>query len=107
MNKSNKIINKKLELLIRIIVILSIVLLLGLTVYYAIFYFIKEESNYFLDHFASMCMMVLIGINAIFTTILNKNKISGDNKNDKLMIVVGILLIICGLLSLLISFIPV
>lgn len=107
MVKNRKLINNKTELYIRILMIISIIFLLAVSFYYAFFFFIIEESNYFLVHFASMIMMVLVGVISILMVQLNKTRISGDNKDDKIMIVVGVLLIISGLLSLIISYISV
>ena len=99
--------NKKKEFKLKIIlgIIASIVLVLA--VYYGVFYFILEQSNYFLDHFASMIIMILIGIIAILMPLINNQKIIGENKGDNMMLVVGTLLIICGILSVLISYIKI
>jgi amino acid permease len=80
-------------------------IVLLLAAYYGVYYFILEESNYFLDHFASMILMILIGIIAILMPLLNGQKLVGENKGDNLMLVVGILLIVCGLISVLMSYI--
>ena len=87
---------KKKEFKLKIIlgVLASIVLILA--IYYGTFYFILEKSNYFLDHFASMIILILIGIIAITMPLLNGQKVIGDNKGDNMMLVVGVLLIICG-----------
>lgn len=97
--------NKKKEFKLKIVlgVLASIVLVLAL--YYGLYYFVLEETNYFLEHFASMIIMILIGIIAILMPLLNNQKLVGENKGDNMMLVVGTLLIICGLLSVLISYI--
>ena len=96
---------KKKEFKLKIIlgVLASIVLVLA--IYYGVFYFLLEKSNYFLDHFASMIILILIGFIAIIMPLLNGQKVIGDNKGDNMMLVVGVLLIVCGLISVIVSFI--
>ena len=52
--------NKKREFKIKVVLGFLAGIVLALAVYYGVFYFILEESNYFLDHFASMIIMILI-----------------------------------------------
>ena len=98
---------KKKEFKLKVILGILSVIVLVLAIYYGIFYFIIEESNYFLDHFASMIILILIGFIAILMPMLNGQKVIGDNKGDNLMLVVGVLLILCGLISTIMSFIQV
>ena len=97
--------NKKREFKLKLILGIIAVTVMVLAIYYGVFYFILEESNYFLDHFASMIIMVLIGLIAIMMPLLNSQKVVGENKGDNMMLVVGVLLIVCGLLSVLMSYI--
>jgi hypothetical protein len=52
-----------------------------------------------------MIIMILIGIIAILMPLLNGQKVVGENKGDNMMLVVGVLLIVCGLLSVLMSYV--
>jgi uncharacterized membrane protein len=99
--------NKKREFKIKVVLGVLAGIVLALAVYYGVFYFILEESNYFLDHFASMIIMILIGIIAILMPLLNNQNLVGENKGDNMMLVVGMLLIICGLLSVMISYLKI
>lgn len=101
------IVNKKREFKIKVVLGVLAGIVLALAVYYGVFYFILEESNYFLDHFASMIIMILIGIIAILMPLLNNQNLVGENKGDNMMLVVGMLLIICGLLSVMISYLKI
>ena len=101
------IVNKKREFKIKVVLGVLAGIVLALAVYYGVFYFILEESNYFLDHFASMIIMILIGIIAILMPLLNNQNLVGENKGDNMMLVVGMLLIICGLLSVIISYLKI
>ena len=95
---------KKSEFKIKVALGVLASIVLALVIYYGVYYFILETSNYFLDHFASSIILVLIGAIAILMPVLNGQKLVGENKGDNTMLVVGVLLIICALISILISY---
>lgn len=104
--KDEKLIErKKFEFKIKLTLGILAGIVLAIASYYGVFYLFLEKSNYFLDHFASAIILSLIGVIALLMPLLNEQKMSGENKGDNMMIVVGFLLIICGLISIVISYV--
>lgn len=95
---------KQIELKIKIVLAILVGIVLIVACYYGICYFILETTNYFLEHFAGSIIMMLIGVMAILMPLLNGQKLTGENKGDNTMFVVGILLFVCSLVSILISY---
>ncbi len=62
-----------------------------------------SEINYFNQHFMLPSCLFLVGVIAMILPNVTKSKFS-DNKGDKMMPVVGIMLIVCALLSLFLSY---
>ena len=103
--KDEKLVQKKKkEQKIKIALSILAGLTLVLVLYYGVYYFILEQSNYFIDHFVSSIIMILIGGCAILLPTLNGQKLTGENKGDNMMLVVGVLLFICALVSIIISY---
>ncbi len=63
-----------------------------------------NEINFFNHHFLLPTCLFLVGVIALcLPNSINKSKFS-DNKGDKMMPVIGIMLIVCALLSIFLSF---
>ena len=78
----------------------------ALVLYYTIdLYFVKNAENFFEKHFLIAIVLTLIGIEAICLPAVNGVKYSGESKGDSLMYGVGFLLFLCGLISIIYSFI--
>ena len=104
--KYEPIIEKMIPDALKIKVILAVLasITLVLLAYYGVSYYVLEQSNYFLEHFASALIMLAIGGCAILMPMLNSTKMTGENKGDNMMLVVGVLLFICSLVSIIISY---
>ena len=90
-----------LKIFMMVIAAISVILV----AYYAIdVFFIGNPENYFQKHFLLAIVLGLIGIEAICLPALNGVKFSGEAKGDSLMFIVGILLFLCGLISIIYSF---
>ncbi len=96
--------NSKKNLAFKIIVFIAFICAVALTVLYFV-----EQSNgsqsYFSYHFAIPITLFLVGIIAVFLTRISLKNYSGESKGDNLMIVVGILLFVCAIFSLIMSYV--
>lgn len=96
--------NNKKNLAFKIVVIVAFVCAVALTILYFV-----EQSNgnqsYFSYHFAIPIILFLVGIIAIILTRISLKSYSGESKGDNLMIVVGILLFVCSIFSLIMSYV--
>ena len=91
-----------LKIFMMVIAAISVILV----AYYAIdVYFVKNAENFFEKHFLIAIVLTLIGIEAICLPAVNGVKYSGESKGDSLMYGVGFLLFLCGLISIIYSFI--
>ncbi len=100
LNAANK---KGIFLAFRIIVYLAVGIVVGL----AILYFIEstnQQMSFFSLHFAIPIILAMIGVIAILLPKLTKKSYSGDTKGDSFMTLVGILLLLCAIMSLGLSF---
>lgn len=101
MNAAHK---KGIFLAFRIIVYVAVAVVVGL----AVLYFIESTNqtmSFFSLHFAVPIILAMIGIIAILLPKLTKKSYSGDTKGDNFMTLVGVLLILCAVMSLGLSFI--
>lgn len=101
MNAAHK---KGTFLAFRIIVYVAVAVVVGL----AVLYFIESTNqtmSFFSLHFAVPIILAMIGIIAILLPKLTKKSYSGDTKGDNFMTLVGVLLILCAVMSLGLSFI--
>ena len=95
--------DKQTAFTIRFIIGLMALVTLGLGIYY--FMDTSDASiSYFTEHFLSAVALFCIGVIALLLPVLNGTKLSGTNQGDSLMIVVGILLMLCAILSIIMSY---
>ncbi len=110
LNKSTKNANRTtnakpqlrgLKIFMTVVALISVALVL----YYAIdVFFVGHTENFFQKHFLIAIVLVLIGVEAICLPAVNGVKYSGESKGDSLMYGVGFLLFLCGLISIIYSF---
>ena len=98
--------NKKKELILKIIMSVLMVILLLNVAFYFIDVNLLNGQNYYTKHFLMAVSLFFLGIIALMMPmgLKNKNRFSGDGKGDSLIIVVGFLLIACALISIIYSF---
>lgn len=87
---------KILRAIFTVIICLSFAIALTMTIL-VFTYDDPSEVPYFIDHFGVGLALALVGMSAILMTILNKYNINSSDKGDKLMQLVGLLLIIFGI----------
>ncbi|MDE7100960.1 MAG: hypothetical protein K2O05_03805 [Anaeroplasmataceae bacterium] len=95
--------NSKLYLAFKIITTIAFIIVLA----FSILYFIDFEDggmNYFKKHFVISIILFLVGIIAILLPKLNQKTLQGENKGDRMMLGVGLLLFVCSILSCLFSY---
>ncbi|MCM1131021.1 MAG: hypothetical protein NC310_07295 [Roseburia sp.] len=96
--------NKGLLLAFKILIVIAFITVVVCTVIY--FMEIgKETRSYFSLHFALPIVLLFVGIIAIMLSFLSMLSISGENKGDKLMIFVGLLLILFAIITLVSSYV--
>lgn len=95
--------NKKNNLVLKIISVCTVITILGV----GVFYFIDGSDNkysYFTQHFAISIILFMVGINALILPFLNKQNYSGENKGDSMMRIVGLLLMLCAIINIIFSY---
>ena len=96
--------NNPLLTAVRIIIFIAFIVVISCTILYFV-EFNSETKSYFTMHFALPCILFMVGLIAVLMAILSIKSIQGENKGDNFMIVVGILLILCAIISLVWSYI--
>ena len=95
----------KEKLIIKILI--GVFLTIGITfgVIVMIYIFQKDQPvPYWINHFGFAIILFSISPIAFMLPMLNQSKYVGDGKGDSLMLIVSILLFLCGLLSIGISY---
>ena len=88
---------------LKLIMLISLLLIITLIILW-LFDLADKELNYFNQHFLIPSCLFLVGVIAIILpNVINKSKFS-DNRGDKMMPIVGIMLIVCALLSIFLSY---
>ncbi|MDE7105573.1 MAG: hypothetical protein K2O22_00215 [Anaeroplasmataceae bacterium] len=96
--------NKGIFLAFRIIIVIAFLFVITCT----IIYFMEvnqEHRSYFSMHFALPIILFLVGVIAIMLSTLSKMNLSGENKGDNMMLGVGLLLMLCAIVTLIFSFV--
>lgn len=93
---------RQINFILKLIMLISIVTILTLLVLWLIDLG-DSNLNYFNRHFLLPTCLFLVGVIAIILPNVTKSKFS-DNRGDKMMPIVGIMLIVCAFLSLFLSF---
>ncbi len=93
--------------IIRIIdMVISGILITMLTIH-AIFFFSLGEGDslpYFFEHFSVGIAIMLVGVIAYTLPILNKQTVRGTDKGDKLMTYAGVLAVILGIMTIIMTY---
>ena len=94
--------SNKTRFILKIVLFTSAVLAAGIALYLAICMF-SNINNEFTLHFGMPLVLVLISVIAFTLPILTKKKYQEDSK-DKIMFIVGVLLILLAILTLIMSY---
>ena len=100
MKKNDSLVIKVLKVVIAI----ASVIICGITILYLLEVFGIKEVSYFSEHFAIPVIFTIVGILAFLLPIANKENIKTDDKGDKMMPVISILLFLCAIFSCIMSF---
>lgn len=98
--------DKKKIQTVKIIIFVLAVIILGLIVGYLYEYFTSktfDDIHFFFKYFALGIALILIGIIAFCLPFFTRTRY-GDNKGDNTMLIVAILLVLCGIVSIPLSF---
>ncbi len=97
--------SKKDKLVLKCIIGTLAIASIALIVYYVLDSMIinADSISYFNQHFNIMLCLFLVGIIALLLPMAGKQKF-GDGKGDSMMIVVGFLLMLCGIISVIYSY---
>ena len=97
--------DSKLIKVVKVVIAISSIIILGITCLYLYELFITPDNiSYFSKHFAMSVIFVIIGILAFLLPMANKENIKTDDKGDKMMPIIGIMLFICAIFSCIMSF---
>lgn len=95
---------QKVGIVPKIFMGLGMAIIIGLGIFY--FYDSGDgELMFFTQHFFLPIILALIGIIVIFMSVVSQRSLAGDDKGDKMMFGVGLILILCSLITLITSFI--
>lgn len=97
--------SKKDKLALKCIIGTLAIASIALIVYYVIDSMVvtPDQISYFNQHFSIMVCLILVGIIALLLPMAGKQKF-GDGKGDSMMVVVGFLLMLCGIISVIYSY---
>ena len=97
--------NKKKILTVKIIIFVLALMILTLVGEYLYEYFTKDfaDISFFAKYFSLGIALILIGIIAFLLPFFTRSRF-GDNKGDNTMLVVAILLVLCGIVTIPLSF---
>lgn len=96
---------QKVGLLPKIIVGIGMTIIFIVGTIYFIDVFVNEEVSFFSQHFVFPIVLSIVGAIALFLPTGSQKSYAGDDRGDKMMFGVGILLILCAVISLIMSFI--
>ena len=96
--------NKGLFLALKIIILIAFVFVVTCTIIYFV-EFDKPEKSFFSLHFALPIILFFVGIIAALMSYLSKKSMTGENKGDHMMMIVGFLLMLISILTLIFSFV--
>ena len=95
----------KLVKIVKVVITISTIIVLGITgLYLYEIFFNPNEISFFSQHFAISVIFIVIGILAFLLPMVNKENLKTDDKGDKMMPIIGIMLFICAIFSCLMSF---
>lgn len=95
--------NKGIFLAFKIIILIAFIFVVTCT----IIYFMEmghENRSYFSMHFALPIVLLFVGVIAIMLSLLSRLSLSGESKGDMLMIGVGLVLFVCSIITLALSY---
>ena len=93
---------RKFKIVIGIIMLIAV----GIVAEYLFEYFTKETSNqmsFFANHLSLGIVLILVGIIAFLLPFTTRTRF-GEGKGDNMILVVGILLILCGIITIPLTF---
>ena len=90
---------------VKVVIAISTVIVLAITgLYLYEIFFNSGNISFFSEHFAISVIFIVIGVLAFLLPMVNKENIKTDDKGDKMMPIIGIMLFICAIFSCLMSF---
>ncbi len=94
---------KKTSLILKIVISVLAVAIVGMVVLFLVELYAKDTLSYFTKHFAIFFILLFIGSIALLLPNVNRRKFS-ENKGESMMVLVGFLLIICAVISIIVSY---
>lgn len=95
--------NKKEKLILKALIVFFGILAFGVGIYLVVTMF-ANNNNYFTKHFGLPLVLASVAVVAFLLPIATKQKFSGDDSKDKLVMVVAVLLLLLAILSLALSY---
>lgn len=96
--------NSTLFLIFRIVIVIAFLFVVACTAVFLI-EMNNENKSYFSAHFALPISLFLVGVIAILLRYFSKMSLSGESKGDNMMFGVGLLLMLCSIVTLILSYI--
>ena len=100
MNKNDTPIVKVLK----VVIVISMMIIIGITGYYLKEIFGENEPSYFSVHFALPIVFTVVGILAILLPMASKENLSTNDKGDKMMPIIGVILVVFAIFTCILSF---
>lgn len=90
--------------ILKVVIIVATIIIICVTGVYLYEIFTEKEVSFFSKHFALPIVFMVVGILAFLLPMANKENLRTDDRGDKMMPIIGILLFICAIFSCLMSF---
>lgn len=100
MNKNDSSIVK----ILKVVIVIATIIIIGVTGVYLYEIFAEKEVSFFSKHFALPIVFMVVGVLAFLLPMANKENLRTDDRGDKMMPIIGILLFVCAIFSCLMSF---
>ena len=94
--------SNKTKFILKIVLFVSSVLAAGIGIYLAVCMF-ANINNYFTVHFGMAIVLLLVSVVAFTLPVITKKKYADDSK-DRIMFVVGVLLVLLSILTVVMSY---
>lgn len=97
--------NLKVGIVPKIVMTIGMVIIFALGALYYYESFVVGELSFFTSHFLIGIVLAIIGCFAIYMPTVSQKSYSGDDRGDKMMFVIGLILFLCAIISIIVSFI--
>lgn len=97
--------NIKVGILPKILMTIGMIIIFALGALYYYESFVLEKLSFFTKHFLIGIVLLIIGCYAVYLPKVSQKSFAGDDKGDKMVFYIGLLLFLSAIITVLVSFI--